>query len=163
MAGIRYIRLKDGKWTREFAILKIYHQKQSFRELKCVFLYMNYVVRKNNQIVSFETVDYLKSTHRKPRKNNCINMQCALNPLRLIILRCILKIKPWVKNQIKFSHQKPSYLFFQSCGLITSKFFTKYTLLKKNSCVDPNNIFFLVVVYYCTLFGYNNLIIEPPT
>ena len=72
---------------------------------------MNYVVWNFNWTVPFETVDYLKITHRKPRKNNCINMHCVLNPLRLIILGCILNIKPWFENQITFAHQKLSYLF----------------------------------------------------
>ena len=116
---------------------------------------MNYVVWNFNWTVPFETVDYLKITHRKPRKNNCINMHCVLNPLRLIILGCILNIKPWFKNQITFAHQKLSYLFSRVVDWSHLNYLQNI-LSKKEGCVDP---IFLVVVYYCTLFEYNNLII----
>ena len=116
---------------------------------------MNYVVWNFNWTVPFETVDYLKITHRKPRKNNCIHMHCVLNPLRLIILGCILNIKPWFKNQITFAHQKLSYLF-SSVVDWSHLVYLQNIIFKKEGCVDP---IFLDVVYYCTLFEYNNLII----
>ena len=117
---------------------------------------MDYVVREFNWNEPFETADYLKSTHQKPRKKNCTNMHCVLNPLRLIILRCILKIKPWFKNQITFAHQKLSYLFSRVVDWSHLNYLQNILSKKRRLCWSH---FFLVVVYYCTLFEYNNLII----
>ena len=117
---------------------------------------MNYVVWNFNWTVPFETVDYLKITHRKPRKNNCINMHCVLNPLRLIILGCILNIKPWFKNQITFAHQKLSYLF-SSVVDWSHLNYLQNILFKKEGCVDPIFFFsFCLLLYTVWIQQYDN-------